>query len=208
VVFEFLRLEMAALLLNNMLGEVKHVLRDLHVLDVSELLGRVQDLVWITQKHAQQAFIPDLKRDHMLAVGQHDAMREVAPSSQKPAPSSGERTKSKPGTGLRIKPWNEFRCRKLPDPLERVTVPLGSDVNPPSSEPFVLFRVSRRCSAWPSAVRRSSPIRDTEPSDNHDTGSGRPSLNGLTIRNVKPTDELIILAGRKEPARYQSSGHG
>ena len=56
-----------------MLGEVEHVLRQLHVLDVVEILGFGPDLVWIAEQGADQTLLHRFESDDVLAAGQHHA---------------------------------------------------------------------------------------------------------------------------------------
>ena len=56
-----------------MLGEIQHVLGDLHVLDVVEIFLLAAHLVGVAQQRAHQALVERLQRDDVLAVGQHHA---------------------------------------------------------------------------------------------------------------------------------------
>jgi hypothetical protein len=70
MVLELFRLEMAGLLRDDVLGDIEHVLGDLHVLDVIEILRRIAHLVRVAQQHAHQTFVTRFQRDDVLAVGQ------------------------------------------------------------------------------------------------------------------------------------------
>ena len=64
---------MTGFLLDDVFCEIEHVLRDLHVLDAVEILSRLAHFVWIAQQQAHQAVVARLQRNHVLAVGQHQA---------------------------------------------------------------------------------------------------------------------------------------
>ena len=73
LVLELVRLEVARLLVDDVPGEIEHVLGDFHVLDVVEIFGRIADFVGIAQQRSHQALVQRLERDDVLAVGQHHA---------------------------------------------------------------------------------------------------------------------------------------
>jgi hypothetical protein len=73
LVFEFAGFERAGLLLDDVPGEVEHVLGDFDVLDLVEIFGRIADFVWIAQQGADQPLVHRLQSNDVLAVGQHQA---------------------------------------------------------------------------------------------------------------------------------------
>ena len=62
---------MPALLVDDVLGEIEHVLGDFDVLDLVEILRLAAHLVGIAQQRADQPLLHRLERDDVLAVGQH-----------------------------------------------------------------------------------------------------------------------------------------
>src|ERR1700750_1018663 len=57
LVFEFAGFERAGLLLDDVPGEVEHVLGDFDALDLVEIFGRIADFVWIAQQGADQPLV-------------------------------------------------------------------------------------------------------------------------------------------------------
>ena len=66
-------IEFRRLAFENVLGEGKHVLRDLDVANVVEIDPFVPHLVRISERRAEQALSPRLKHDHTLALGEDHA---------------------------------------------------------------------------------------------------------------------------------------
>src|ERR1700744_6508712 len=73
VVLEFFGLEAARLLADDVLGEIEHVLRDVHVLDLVEIFIGAAHFVRVAQQRADQSFFHRLERDDVLAGGEHHA---------------------------------------------------------------------------------------------------------------------------------------
>lgn len=71
LVFELVRLEVTLLLIDDVLGEIKHVLGDFDVLDIVEIFLRGPDLVGIAQQGPNQPLVQRLQRDDVLAISQH-----------------------------------------------------------------------------------------------------------------------------------------
>ena len=55
--------------LDNMLGQVEHVLCDLDVLDVVKIFGGVAHLVGIAEQHTHQPLVAGFQRNDVLTVG-------------------------------------------------------------------------------------------------------------------------------------------
>src|SRR6478735_2785793 len=72
VVLELAGIEMGGLGLEDMAGELHHVLGDLRTLDVVEELVLVAQFVGEAQRGAEQTLAERLDRDDVLAVGEHD----------------------------------------------------------------------------------------------------------------------------------------
>jgi hypothetical protein len=72
MVDEGVRIEVSRLALEDVLGELEHLLRRLGVGDFVEILAGVAHLVGVAQRRAEQALLPRLQRDHALALGQDD----------------------------------------------------------------------------------------------------------------------------------------
>src|SRR5476651_1713382 len=72
MVFEFFWFKGAGLLFDNMLGEIEHVLCNLHILNLVEIFRLIANFVRIAQEHADQAFATRLQRDDMFSVREHD----------------------------------------------------------------------------------------------------------------------------------------
>jgi len=64
---------MPGLLLDNMTREIEHVLGDLDVLDVVEIIRRIPNFVRVSQQHDHQAVLAGFKRDDVFAAGENDA---------------------------------------------------------------------------------------------------------------------------------------
>ena len=73
VILELLWFEVCALLVDDMLGAIEHVLRQFHVLDIIEILGFGSHLVGVAQKHANEALPHRFECDDVLAASQHYA---------------------------------------------------------------------------------------------------------------------------------------
>ena len=73
MIFELVWFEMARFLVDNVPGELKHLFRDLHVLNVVEILGVCAHLVGIAKQHAHQPLIAGFQSDDVLPVGQDNA---------------------------------------------------------------------------------------------------------------------------------------
>ena len=73
MIFELVWFEMARFLVHNVHGELKHLFRDLHVLNVVEILGFCAHLVGIPKQHAHQPLIAGFQSDDVLPVGQDNA---------------------------------------------------------------------------------------------------------------------------------------
>ena len=70
---------MSGLGLDDVGGELEHVLRDLFVLDVVEVIRLLAHFVGIAQRHAEQAFAAGFESDDVLARGEgHLAERDHA----------------------------------------------------------------------------------------------------------------------------------
>src|SRR3954454_17599730 len=72
VVLELAGIEMGGLGLEDMAGELNHVLGDLRALDVVEELVLVAQFVREAQRGAEQALAERLDRDDVLAIGEYD----------------------------------------------------------------------------------------------------------------------------------------
>ena len=72
-ILEFRRIEMGGLGIEDVARQFDHVLRNLRMADIVEILVLVAQFVWKPQGGAEQAFPKRLDRNHMLTVGQHDA---------------------------------------------------------------------------------------------------------------------------------------
>ena len=70
-ILELLRLEMSGLGLDDMDGEIDHVLRDFLVLDGVEIVLFLAHLVRVAQRDAHHALAARLKRNGVLARGEH-----------------------------------------------------------------------------------------------------------------------------------------
>ena len=53
--------------------QIKHILGDLHVLDIIEIFRLAAHLVGVAQQRSHQPLVERLQRDDVLAVGQHHA---------------------------------------------------------------------------------------------------------------------------------------
>ena len=73
MILELVGLEGSGFLFDDMLGEIQHILGDLHVLDLVEIIPLAAHLVGVTQQRSHQALAERFERDDMLAVGQHHA---------------------------------------------------------------------------------------------------------------------------------------
>ena len=71
LVFELVRLEVTRLLVDDVPGEIEHVLGDFDVLDIVEIFRFGAHFVGIPQQRSHQALVERLERDDVLAVGQH-----------------------------------------------------------------------------------------------------------------------------------------
>jgi hypothetical protein len=67
------RLEVPGLLIDDVPGEIEHVLGDFDVLDVVEILLRIAHFIRISQQRPHQALVEWLERDDVFAVRQHHA---------------------------------------------------------------------------------------------------------------------------------------
>src|SRR6266404_2206052 len=73
VVLKSLRFEIGRLLAYNMLRQIKHILRNFHVLDLVEVFLLVPNYVGVPQKRAHQTFARRLQADDVLAARQYDS---------------------------------------------------------------------------------------------------------------------------------------
>ena len=73
VVLKLFRFEVGLLLINDMLGQIEHVLRNFHVFDAVKVFVLVADFVGITDQRSHQTFAQWLKPDDVLPAGQHHA---------------------------------------------------------------------------------------------------------------------------------------
>ena len=72
-VVEFLRIEMTGHRVDDVRGQVEHLLRGLLVRNVAEILYRLAHLVGVVQEHAKDPLVARLQRDDVLAGRQHHA---------------------------------------------------------------------------------------------------------------------------------------
>jgi hypothetical protein len=72
LVFELLRMKVASLGLNDVRRQLQHVLRNLLVRNVVEVLGLLSHLVRISQRYAKEPLVARLQRDHVLARREDD----------------------------------------------------------------------------------------------------------------------------------------
>src|SRR5262249_35207411 len=73
MIFEFFRFEMPRFGLDDMRRELQHILRDLFVLDLVEILVLLADLVGVAQRDPEQAFAARLECDDVFARGENDS---------------------------------------------------------------------------------------------------------------------------------------
>ncbi len=73
VILEFLGVERARLLVDDVPCEVEHVLGDFDVLDLVEVLLLGADLVGVAQQRTDETLLQRLERDNVLAVGENHA---------------------------------------------------------------------------------------------------------------------------------------
>jgi hypothetical protein len=72
LIFEFCRLESPRLLVDDVLGQVEHVLRDFDVLNIVGILCLRAHFVGVAQQCTHQSLVEGFKCDDVFAVGQHD----------------------------------------------------------------------------------------------------------------------------------------
>jgi hypothetical protein len=68
LVFEFIRLEMSRLLVDDVLGKIKHVPGDFDVLNIVETLVCGTDFVGTAQQRPHQPLVERLQRDDVFAI--------------------------------------------------------------------------------------------------------------------------------------------
>src|SRR5829696_1023764 len=93
-VLELVRFEVAGLGLHNVLREIEHLLLDLDVRNVLEIIRLVPDLVGVTQERAHQSFSARLQRDHVLTRGQHETPKRDFAGGRYCLPDGDERVSS------------------------------------------------------------------------------------------------------------------
>src|ERR1700734_3292439 len=70
LILELLRLEVTSLRFDDVESEVQHVLWDLLVLDVVEIIRLLAHFVRVAQRHTEHSLVPGLQRDDVLARGE------------------------------------------------------------------------------------------------------------------------------------------
>src|SRR6266487_6513203 len=73
MIFELVRIEMSGFGLDDVGSQLQHVLGNLLVLDLVEILVLLANLVRVSQRHPEQAFAARLERDDVLARGENDS---------------------------------------------------------------------------------------------------------------------------------------
>ena len=71
MVFKAIRLEVAGLLVDDMLGEIQHVLGDLHLLDIVEVIGRLAHFIRIAEQQADQALVTRFQRNQFIQLARY-----------------------------------------------------------------------------------------------------------------------------------------